>query len=48
MIKQAGIDFEGLPDGEADSILGEYTGAGTIFGATGGVAEAAIRGRGTS
>jgi NADH-quinone oxidoreductase subunit G len=44
MIKQAGIDFEKLPDGDADSILGEYTGAGTIFGATGGVAEAAIRG----
>ncbi len=44
MIKQAGIDFASLPDGEADSILGEYTGAGTIFGATGGVAEAAIRG----
>ena len=43
MIKQAGIDFETLPDDEADSPLGMYTGAGTIFGATGGVMEAALR-----
>lgn len=43
MIKQAGIDFENLPEEESDSILGEYTGAGVIFGATGGVMEAAIR-----
>ncbi|MBT4445340.1 MAG: 4Fe-4S binding protein [Waddliaceae bacterium] len=43
MIKSAGIDFPALPDGEADSILGEYSGAGTIFGATGGVMEAALR-----
>ena len=43
MIKQSGIDFKSLPDGEADSILGAYSGAGTIFGATGGVMEAAIR-----
>ncbi len=43
MIKQAGIDFETLPDEESDHILGEYTGAGTIFGATGGVMEAALR-----
>ena len=43
MIKQSGIDFATLPDGEADSILGSYTGAGTIFGATGGVMEAALR-----
>jgi NADH-quinone oxidoreductase subunit G len=43
MIKQSGIDFRSLPDGDADSILGAYTGAGTIFGATGGVMEAAIR-----
>ncbi len=43
MIKQSGVDFNELPDGEPDSILGEYTGAGTIFGATGGVMEAAIR-----
>jgi len=43
MIKSAGIDFNNLPDDKVDSILGEYTGAGTIFGATGGVMEAALR-----
>ena len=43
MIKQVGIDIEHLPDEEADSLLGEYAGAGVIFGATGGVAEAALR-----
>ncbi|HOW28516.1 MAG TPA: [FeFe] hydrogenase, group A, partial [Elusimicrobiota bacterium] len=43
MIRQAGIDFANLPDEECDHILGEYTGAGTIFGATGGVMEAALR-----
>jgi len=43
MIKQAGIDFVSLPEEEADSLLGEYTGAGTIFGVTGGVMEAALR-----
>jgi NADH-quinone oxidoreductase subunit G len=43
MLKQSGIEFLELADGTADSLLGEYTGAGTIFGATGGVMEAAIR-----
>ena len=43
MIKQAGIDLLSLPDEEADSILGQYTGAGTIFGNSGGVMEAALR-----
>ncbi|MEN6448722.1 MAG: NADH-dependent [FeFe] hydrogenase, group A6 [Syntrophaceae bacterium] len=43
MIKQAGIDFVNLPDGDYDNPLGEYTGAGTIFGASGGVMEAALR-----
>ncbi len=43
MIKQSGIAFAELPDDEADSILGEYSGAGTIFGVTGGVMEAALR-----
>jgi NADH-quinone oxidoreductase subunit G len=43
MIKQAGIDFINLADGDYDNPLGEYTGAGTIFGATGGVMEAALR-----
>lgn len=43
MIKQAGIDFANLPEEEPDQILGEYTGAATIFGVTGGVMEAALR-----
>ena len=44
MIKSAGIDFRNLPDDErVDSLLGDYTGAGTIFGVTGGVMEAALR-----
>jgi NADH-quinone oxidoreductase subunit G len=43
MIKQAGIDVLNLPDEDADSPLGPYTGAGTIFGVTGGVMEAAVR-----
>ncbi|MBM3853299.1 MAG: 4Fe-4S dicluster domain-containing protein [Verrucomicrobia bacterium] len=43
MIKQSGIEFLQLPDGAPDSILGDYTGAGTLFGATGGVMEAAVR-----
>jgi NADH-quinone oxidoreductase subunit G len=43
MIKEAGIDFATLPDADAEKLMGMYTGAGTIFGATGGVMEAAIR-----
>ncbi len=43
MIKEAGIDFVGLPDEDFDSLLGESSGAGVIFGATGGVMEAALR-----
>ncbi|MBF0385175.1 MAG: iron hydrogenase small subunit [Candidatus Omnitrophica bacterium] len=43
MIKQAGIDFINLPDEDPDHIMGDYTGAGVIFGATGGVMEAALR-----
>ena len=43
MIKEAGIDFKNLEDEKADSLMGDYTGAGTIFGATGGVMEAAVR-----
>jgi len=42
-IKQSGIDFNDLPEEEADNPLGPYTGAATIFGATGGVMEAALR-----
>ncbi len=43
MIRSAGIDFANLEPEQADSPFGEYTGAGTIFGASGGVAEAAVR-----
>lgn len=43
MIKQAGIDFRNLEDGQYDSIMGDSTGAAVIFGATGGVMEAALR-----
>ena len=43
MIKEAGIDFINLEDEEFDNPLGESTGAAVIFGATGGVAEAALR-----
>lgn len=43
MIKRVGLDFVNLPDGEFDDPLGESSGAGVIFGATGGVMEAALR-----
>ncbi|MDR0272977.1 MAG: [FeFe] hydrogenase, group A [Clostridiales bacterium] len=44
MIKQARINFHSLEDGEFDAdLLGDYSGAGVIFGATGGVMEAALR-----
>jgi NADP-reducing hydrogenase subunit HndD len=44
MIKEAGIDFVNLPDEEFDNPMGKQaTGAGAIFGATGGVMEAALR-----
>ena len=43
MIMRAGINFANLPDEEFDSPLGEDTGAAVIFGATGGVMEAALR-----
>ena len=43
MIRQANIDFVNLPDEDFDDMLGESTGAGVIFGATGGVMEAALR-----
>lgn len=43
MLKTRGIDLAQLSDGTADNPLGEYSGAGTIFGATGGVMEAALR-----
>ncbi len=43
MIRQAGLDFMSLPDSSYDSIMGKSTGAAVIFGATGGVMEAALR-----
>ena len=43
MIQGAGIYFKHLPDEEFDNPFGESTGASTIFGATGGVMEAALR-----
>ncbi|HHY92395.1 MAG TPA: 2Fe-2S iron-sulfur cluster binding domain-containing protein, partial [Firmicutes bacterium] len=43
MLKEAGIDFERLPEEAYDDPLGISTGAGAIFGATGGVMEAALR-----
>ncbi len=43
MIKQAGLDFRSLEPVPYDSIMGESTGAAVIFGATGGVMEAALR-----
>ena len=44
MIKRTGLDFNSLPDEGPDmDLMGEYTGAAVIFGATGGVMEAALR-----
>lgn len=43
MIKEVGIDFINLEDEDFDNPMGESTGAAVIFGATGGVAEAALR-----
>ncbi|MFL0251314.1 ferredoxin hydrogenase [Clostridium neuense] len=43
MIKDAKIKFAELEDSEHDPAMGEYSGAGVIFGATGGVMEAALR-----
>jgi NADP-reducing hydrogenase subunit HndD len=43
MIKRLGIDFRALPDEGFDDPMGESTGAAVIFGATGGVMEAALR-----
>ncbi|MGM0548099.1 MAG: NADH-dependent [FeFe] hydrogenase, group A6 [Bacillota bacterium] len=43
MIKEMGINFHKLPEEDFDALMGKSTGAGTIFGTTGGVAEAAVR-----
>nr|WP_320132895.1 [Fe-Fe] hydrogenase large subunit C-terminal domain-containing protein [uncultured Holophaga sp.] len=43
LLKEAGIDFMTLPEGSFDEALGRYSGAGTLFGFSGGVMEAALR-----
>lgn len=43
LLREAGIDFAHLKDADADKFMSSYSGAGTIFGATGGVMEAALR-----
>ena len=43
LIKEKGIDYKNLPEKKPESVLGNYSGAGAIFGVTGGVMEAAIR-----
>jgi NADH-quinone oxidoreductase subunit G/[NiFe] hydrogenase diaphorase moiety small subunit/NADP-reducing hydrogenase subunit HndD len=43
MINQAGIDFKSLPNDSYDSLMGKATGAGVIYGATGGVMESVLR-----
>ena len=43
LIKRSNIDFKSLPDSDFDTPMGESSGAGAIFGATGGVMEAALR-----
>lgn len=43
LIRKVGVNFRSLPDEGFDDPLGESTGAGVIFGATGGVMEAALR-----
>ena len=43
MIKEAGLDFANLPESEFDDPFGQASGGGAIFGATGGVMEAALR-----
>jgi len=43
MIRSIGVDFKNLPDSQFDDPMGEASGAGAIFGVTGGVTEAALR-----
>ncbi|GAU78022.1 NADH-dependent [FeFe] hydrogenase, group A6 [Fusibacter sp. 3D3] len=43
MIKEARLEFDKLEEGTFDAFMGDYSGAGVIFGATGGVMEAALR-----
>ena len=43
IFRDSGIDLKNIEDKPIDKILGEYTGAGIIFGRTGGVIESALR-----
>ncbi|MCL2373374.1 MAG: NADH-dependent [FeFe] hydrogenase, group A6 [Defluviitaleaceae bacterium] len=43
MLREAGINFNSLPDEDFDKVMGESSGASVIFGTTGGVIEAAVR-----
>ncbi len=43
LFRMSGMDFNQLPPSDFDSWMGKYSGAGVIFGATGGVMEAALR-----
>ncbi|MFA6618618.1 MAG: [Fe-Fe] hydrogenase large subunit C-terminal domain-containing protein, partial [Candidatus Neomarinimicrobiota bacterium] len=43
MIRQSGINFKAIPESDYDKFMGESSGAAVIFGATGGVMEAALR-----
>jgi len=43
LIRKVGLNFDQLPEEKFDDLIGESTGAGVIFGATGGVMEAALR-----
>jgi iron only hydrogenase large subunit-like protein len=43
MIKQAGLNLDDLAEDDYDNLMGESSGAGAIFGSTGGVMEAALR-----
>ena len=43
MLKEIGVRFDAVPDSEFDDFMGESSGAGTIFGVTGGVLEATLR-----
>ncbi len=43
MLREIGVRFDAVPDSEFDDFMGESSGAGTIFGVTGGVLEATLR-----
>lgn len=43
LLKEKGIDITAIPDERPDPFMGEYTGAGVIFGASGGIMQATLR-----